>query len=94
MGNAADGSIGQKLLPVSSRIEATQSPFEDVNLFDNLPNSVSRENVEEVSHYVAAMQHGLGRLAGSFPLSPRPTVQGNGQVGGLSRPPTRASATK
>jgi cell filamentation protein, protein adenylyltransferase len=57
---------------LSSQIEGTQSSFEDVLLFDNhLATSVPREDVEEVSHYVAAMQHGLRRLAGGFPLSLR-----------------------
>lgn len=57
---------------VSSQIEGTQSSFEDVLLFENrLPTSVPKEDVEEVSHYVAAMQHGLRRLAGGFPLSLR-----------------------
>jgi len=32
---------------------------------------VPKEDVEEVSNYVAAMQHGLRRLAGGFPLSLR-----------------------
>jgi Fic family protein len=57
---------------VSSQIEGTQSSLEDVLLFDNhLPTSVPKEDVEEVSHYVAAMQHGLRRLGGGFPLSLR-----------------------
>lgn len=33
--------------------------------------SVPRDDVEEVSNYVAAMQHGLRRIAGGFPLSLR-----------------------
>lgn len=57
---------------VSSQIEGTQSSFTDLLLFENagVP-SVPIEDVEEVSNYVAAMQHGLRRLAGGFPLSLR-----------------------
>ena len=57
---------------VSSQIEGTQSSFTDLLLFEN--DAVLRvpiEDVEEVSNYVAAMQHGLRRLAGGFPLSLR-----------------------
>ena len=48
---------------VSSQIEGTQSSFTDLLLFENeaVP-SVPIEDVEEVSNYVAAMQHGLRRL--------------------------------
>jgi Fic family protein len=57
---------------VSSQIEGTQSSFVDVLLFENkVPTAVPKEDVEEVSNYVAAMQHGLARLAGGFPLSLR-----------------------
>jgi Fic family protein len=57
---------------VSSQIEGTQSSFVDVLLFENkVPTSVPKEDVEEVSNYVAAMQHGLRRLQGGFPLSLR-----------------------
>lgn len=57
---------------VSSQIEGTQSSFTDLLLFENeaVP-SVRLEDVEEVSNYVAAMQHGLRRLRGGFPLSLR-----------------------
>ncbi len=57
---------------VSSQIEGTQSSFVDVLLFENkIPTTVPKEDVEEVSNYVAAMQHGLRRLQGGFPLSLR-----------------------
>lgn len=57
---------------VSSQIEGTQSSFVDVLLFENrVPTTVPKEDVEEVSNYVAAMQHGLRRLQGGFPLSLR-----------------------
>jgi len=57
---------------VSSQIEGTQSSFADLLLFENdeAPH-VPAEDVEEVSNYVAAMQHGLRRLRGGFPLSLR-----------------------
>lgn len=57
---------------VSSQIEGTQSSFTDLLLFENeaVPR-VPVGDVEEVSNYVAAMQHGLRRLAGGFPLSLR-----------------------
>ena len=57
---------------VSSQIEGTQSSFADLLLFENdeTPH-VPVEDVEEVSNYVAAMQHGLRRLRGGFPLSLR-----------------------
>jgi Fic family protein len=57
---------------VSSQIEGTQSSFADVLLFENkVPTAVPKEDVEEVSNYVAAMQHGLRRLQEGFPLSLR-----------------------
>src|SRR5260370_5311423 len=57
---------------VSSQIEGTQSSFADLLLFENdeAPH-VPVEDVEEVSHYLAAMQHRLQRMAGGFPLSLR-----------------------
>jgi len=52
---------------VSSQIEGTQSSFVDLLLFENkAPTTVPKEDVEEVSNYVAAMQHGLRRLAAAF----------------------------
>lgn len=57
---------------VSSQIEGTQSSLTDLLLFESkAPTNVPKEDVEEVSNYVAAMQHGLRRLAGGFPLSLR-----------------------
>ena len=57
---------------LSSQIEGTQSSFADLLLFENdeVPH-VPVEDVEEVSNYVAAMQHGLRRLTGGFPISLR-----------------------
>ena len=57
---------------LSSQIEGTQSSFNDLLLFENdAAPCVPVEDVEEVSNYVAAMQHGLRRLRGGFPLSLR-----------------------
>lgn len=57
---------------LSSQIEGTQSSFVDLLLFENkAATTAPKEDVEEVSNYVAALQHGLRRLAGGFPLSLR-----------------------
>jgi Fic family protein len=57
---------------LSSQIEGTQSSLSDLLLFeaDELPG-VPMDDVVEVSSYVAAMEHGLGRLRAGFPLSNR-----------------------
>ena len=57
---------------LSSQIEGTKSSFSDLLLFENeaVPG-VPIGDVEEVSNYVAAMQHGLRRIKGGFPLSLR-----------------------
>lgn len=57
---------------LSSQIEGTQSSLSDLLLFelDQLPG-VPLDDVEEVSNYVAALNHGLERLRGGFPLSLR-----------------------
>jgi len=57
---------------LSSQIEGTQSSLSDLLLFESaeLPG-VPIDDVEEVSCYVAAMNHGLERLRGGFPLSLR-----------------------
>ncbi len=57
---------------LSSQIEGTQSSLSDLLLFelDNLPG-VPLEDVTEVAHYVAALEHGLRRLREGFPLSLR-----------------------
>jgi Fic family protein len=57
---------------LSSQIEGTQSSLSDLLLFENedVPG-VPLNDVQEVSHYVAAMQHGLDRLREGFPLSLR-----------------------
>ncbi|HEY5140742.1 MAG TPA: Fic family protein, partial [Methylococcales bacterium] len=57
---------------LSSQIEGTQSSLSDLLLYENdgAP-SVPLEDVAEVSSYVAALEHGLKRLRGGFPLSLR-----------------------
>jgi Fic family protein len=57
---------------LSSRIEGTQSSLSDLLLFelDEAPG-VPLDDVVEVSNYVAALDHGLARLRGGFPLSNR-----------------------
>ncbi len=52
---------------LSSQIEGTQSSFSDLMLFESAEApSVPLEDVQEVSNYVAAMNHGLRRLRGGF----------------------------
>ncbi len=57
---------------LSSQIEGTQSSLSDLLLFetDSAPG-VPLDDVQEVSRYVAAMNHGIERLRGDFPLSLR-----------------------
>lgn len=57
---------------LSSQIEGTQSSLSDLLLFElEEAPGVPREDVVEVSNYVAALEHGLARLRGGFPLSNR-----------------------
>jgi Fic family protein len=57
---------------LSSQIEGTQSSFSDLLLYetDEAPG-VPLDDVQEVSRYVAALDHGLTRLREGFPLSLR-----------------------
>lgn len=57
---------------LSSQIEGTQSSLSDLLLFelDEAPG-VPLDDVIEVSNYVAALEHGVERLRGGFPLSNR-----------------------
>lgn len=57
---------------LSSQIEGTQSSFDDLLLYESheVP-SVPVDDVEEVSHYVAALNYGLTRMREGFPLSIR-----------------------
>src|SRR5271167_964152 len=65
-------SYVRKEAVLSSQIEGTQSSLSDLLLYENaeIPG-VPLEDVREVSNYVAALNHGLKRLRGGFPLSLR-----------------------
>ena len=57
---------------LSSQIEGTQSSLSDLLLFElEQEPGVPLDDVQGVSNYVAALHHGLNRLAESFPLSLR-----------------------
>ena len=57
---------------LSSQIEGTQSSLSDLLLFESgEAPGVPINDVQEVSNYVAALNHGLERLRGGFPLSLR-----------------------
>jgi Fic family protein len=57
---------------LSSQIEGTQSSLSDLLMFENdEAPGVPAGDVQDVSNYVAAMNHGLERLRGGFPLSLR-----------------------
>lgn len=54
---------------LSSQIEGTQSTLSDLLMYESKEAvGVPIDDVIEVSNYVAAMQHGLDRLSGGFPL--------------------------
>jgi Fic family protein len=57
---------------LSSQIEGTQSTLDDLlkHEIDAAPG-VPEEDVREVSRYVEALNHGIARIAGGFPLSNR-----------------------
>ncbi len=57
---------------LSSQIEGTQSSLSDLLLFENdeIPKILT-DDIAEVSNYVAAIYHGIGRLREGFPLSLR-----------------------
>lgn len=57
---------------LSSMIEGTQSSLSDLLMYElDVQPGVPLDDVEEVSNYVAAMEHGLSRLQQGFPLSVR-----------------------
>ncbi len=57
---------------LSSQIEGTQSSLSDLLLFElEEAPGVPFDDVVEVSNYVAALEHGMARLRGGFPLSNR-----------------------
>lgn len=58
---------------LSSQIEGTQSSFSDLLRHENEEalGTPDEEDVQEVSNYVAALNHGLERMREGFPLSLR-----------------------
>ena len=57
---------------LSSMIEGTQSSLSDLLMYElQQQTGVPLDDVEEVSNYVAALNHGMRRLAEGFPLSVR-----------------------
>ncbi len=57
---------------LSSQIEGTQSTLADLMLFElKEAPGVPLDDVVEVSNYVRALEHGVKRLRGGFPLSNR-----------------------
>ena len=57
---------------LSSQIEGTQSSLSDLLLFENAEApGVPIEDVQEVSNYVSALNHGVTRLREGFPVSLR-----------------------
>ena len=65
-------SYVRKEAVLSSQIEGTHSSLSDLLLYENNQTpGVPLTDVEEVSHYVAALNHGLDRMRGGFPLSLR-----------------------
>lgn len=65
-------SYVRKEAVLSSQIEGTQSSLSDLLLFEleEVPG-VPLDDVLEVSNYVAALEHGLKRIRGGFPISNR-----------------------
>jgi Fic family protein len=65
-------SFVRKEAVLSSMIEGTQSSLADLLLFElDAQPGVPLEDAREVSRYVAALEHGLERMRGGFPLSLR-----------------------
>lgn len=65
-------SYVRKEAVLSSQIEGTQSSLSDLLLYENAETpGVPLDDVQEVSNYVAALNHGLKRLRGGFSLSLR-----------------------
>jgi Fic family protein len=57
---------------LSSQIEGTQSSLSDLLLFEHdVASGAPIADVQETSNYIAAMNHGLTRVRGGFPLSLR-----------------------
>ncbi|MDD5198996.1 MAG: Fic family protein [Terrimicrobiaceae bacterium] len=65
-------SYVRKEAVLSSQIEGTQSSLSDLLLFENNEApGVPISDVQEVSNYVAALEHGMNRLREGFPISLR-----------------------
>ena len=65
-------SYVRKEAVLSSQIEGTQSSLADLLMFENEETpGVPFGDVEEVSSYVAALNHGMKRMRKGFPLSLR-----------------------
>src|SRR5580765_7618687 len=65
-------SYVRKEAVLSSQIEGTQSSLSDLLLYENAETpGVPLDAVQEVSNYVAALNHGLKRMRDGFPLSLR-----------------------
>lgn len=65
-------SYVRKEAVLSSQIEGTQSSLSDLLAFESdLAPGAPLDDVAEVSSYVAALDHGLRRMRGGFPLSLR-----------------------
>ena len=65
-------SYVRKEAVLSSMIEGTQSSLSDLLLYEmEAEPGVPLDDVREVSNYVAALEHGLARIRGGFPLSLR-----------------------
>jgi Fic family protein len=65
-------SFVRKEAVLSSMIEGTQSSLADLLLFEqHAQPGVPEEDAREVSLYVSALQHGMERMRGGFPLSLR-----------------------
>jgi Fic family protein len=65
-------SYVRKEAVLSSQIEGTQSSLSDLLLFEmEEAPGVPLDDVTEVSNYVAALDHGLARIAAGFPISSR-----------------------
>ena len=63
-------SYVRKEAVLSSQIEGTQSSLSDLLLYENAETpGVPLDDVQEVSNYVAALNHGLKRMRDGFPLS-------------------------
>src|SRR5437667_4838596 len=63
---------------LSSQIEGTQSSLSELLLFESKETpGVPQADVKEVSRYVAALEHGLRRVRGGFPLSTRLIREGH-----------------